>query len=100
MTYEEAIEILEEEIGYPQLPKYLREAFKISIECIEKQIRKSQRQILCRKRIKAMAYKEFAEKLKEKSFKAIRNYGIITNVVKVSDVDKLLKEMDCEEINV
>lgn len=44
MTYEEAIEILNDEIVYPQLPLYLREALKIAIECIEKQIEISKAQ--------------------------------------------------------
>ena len=37
--------------------------------------------------------KEFAEKLKEKSFKAIRNYGLTKDVVEVCDIDNLVKEM-------
>lgn len=43
------------------------------------------------------AYKEFAEKLKEKSFKTIRNYGLTKDVVEVCDIDNLLKEMVGEE---
>jgi hypothetical protein len=43
--------------------------------------------------LKAEAYKEFAAKLKEKSFKTIRNYGITRDVVEVCDIDNLLKEM-------
>ena len=42
---------------------------------------------------KAEAYKEFAERLKEKSFKTIRNYGLTKDVVEVCDIDNLLKEM-------
>lgn len=48
-------------------------------------------------KIKAEAYKEFAEKLKEKSFKTIRNYGLTKDVVEVCDIDNLLKEMVGEE---
>ena len=47
--------------------------------------------------VKAEAYKEFAEKLKEKSFKTIRNYGLTKDVVEVCDIDTLLKEMVGEE---
>lgn len=42
---------------------------------------------------KAKAVKEFAEKLKEKSFKTIRNYGLTKDVVEVSTINNLLKEM-------
>ena len=42
---------------------------------------------------KAEAVKEFAEKLKEKSFKTIRNYGLTKDVVEVSTINNLLKEM-------
>lgn len=44
-------------------------------------------------KLKPEAYKEFAEKLKEKSFKTIRNYGLTKDVVEVCDIDNLLKEM-------
>ena len=44
-------------------------------------------------KIKSEAYKEFAERLKEKSFKTIRNYGLTKDVVEVCDIDNLLKEM-------
>lgn len=47
--------------------------------------------------IKSEAVKEFAEKLKEKSFKAIRNYGLTKDVVEVSTINNLLKEMVGEE---
>ena len=43
--------------------------------------------------IKSEAVKEFAERLKEKSFKAIRNYGLTKDVVEVCDIDNLVKEM-------
>ena len=43
--------------------------------------------------IKSEAVKEFAEKLKEKSFKTIRNYGLTKDVVEVCNIDNLLKEM-------
>lgn len=43
--------------------------------------------------IKAEAYKEFAERLEEKSFKTIRNYGLTKDVVEVSTINNLLKEM-------
>lgn len=44
-------------------------------------------------KIKVEAYKEFAEKLKEKSFQSFGNYGITRDVVEVCDIDNLLKEM-------
>lgn len=47
--------------------------------------------------IKSEAIKEFAEKLKEKSFKTIRNYGLTKDVVEVSTINNLLKEMVGEE---
>ena len=47
--------------------------------------------------VKSEAYKEFAEKLKEKSFKTIRNYGLTKDVVEVCDIDNLLKEMVGED---
>ena len=47
--------------------------------------------------IKAEAYKEFAERLKEKSFKTIRNYGLTKDVVEVCDIDNLLKEFERKE---
>lgn len=40
MTYEEAIEILQEERDYSQFPEYVKEAIKIAISAIEKQIPK------------------------------------------------------------
>lgn len=43
--------------------------------------------------LKAKTCKEFAEKLKEKSFKTIRNYGLTKDVVEVCGIDSLLKEM-------
>lgn len=42
---------------------------------------------------KAEAIKEFAEKLKEKSFQSFGNYGITRDVVEVCDIDNLIKEM-------
>lgn len=42
------------------------------------------------------AVKEFAERLKEKSFKTIRNYGLTKVVVAVCDIDNLVKEMEGE----
>lgn len=47
--------------------------------------------------IKSEAYKEFAERLKEKSFKTIRNYGLTKEVVEVCDIDNLVKEMAGDE---
>ena len=44
-------------------------------------------------RIKREAIKEFAERLKEKSYKTIRNYGLTKDVVEVCDIDNLVKEM-------
>ena len=46
--------------------------------------------------IKSEAVKEFAERLKEKSFKTIRNYGLTKDVVEVCDIDNLVKEMGGE----
>ena len=46
---------------------------------------------------KAEAVKEFAEKLKEKSFQSFGNYGITRDVVEVCDIDNLLREMVGEE---
>ena len=43
--------------------------------------------------IKSETVKEFAERLKEKSFKTIRNYGLTKDVVEVCDIDNLVKEM-------
>ena len=43
--------------------------------------------------IKAEAYTEFAERLKEKSFQSFGNYGITRYVVEVCDIDNLVKEM-------
>lgn len=43
--------------------------------------------------IKAEAIKEFAERLKEKSFQSFGNYGITRDVVEVCDIDNLVKEM-------
>ena len=43
--------------------------------------------------IKAEAYKEFAERLKEKSFQSFGNYGITRDVVEVCDIDNIIKEM-------
>ena len=42
---------------------------------------------------KSEAIKEFAEKLKEKSFETIRNYGLTKDVVEVCDIDNLVKEI-------
>lgn len=39
------------------------------------------------------AIKEFAERLKEKSYKTIRNYVLTKDVVEVCDIDNLVKEM-------
>lgn len=40
MTYEEAIEILQEERDYAQFSKYVKDAIKIAISALEKQIPK------------------------------------------------------------
>ena len=45
------------------------------------------------KTIKSEAVKEFAERLKEKSYKTIRNYGLTKDVVEVCDIDNLVIEM-------
>ena len=42
---------------------------------------------------KSEAIIEFAKRLKEKSYKTIRNYGLIKDVVEVCDIDNLVKEM-------
>ena len=47
--------------------------------------------------IKSEAVKEFAERLKEKSFETIRNYGLTKDVVEVCDIDNLVKEMVSEK---
>ena len=47
--------------------------------------------------IKAEAYKEFCERLKEKSFQSFGNYGITRDVVEVCDIDNLLKEFERKE---
>ena len=44
-----------------------------------------------------LAIKEFAERLKEKSFQSFGNYGITRDVVEVCDIDNLVKEMVGEE---
>ena len=46
---------------------------------------------------KSEAIKEIAERLKEKSFETIRNYGLTKDVVEVSTINNLLKEMVGEE---
>ena len=43
--------------------------------------------------IKSEAVKEFAERLKEKSFQSFGNYGLTKDVVEVCDIDNLVKEM-------
>lgn len=43
--------------------------------------------------IKSEAVKEFAERLKEKSFQSFGNYGITRDVVEVCDIDNLVKEI-------
>ena len=45
------------------------------------------------RKIKSEAIKEFAERLKEKSFQSFGNYGITRDVVEVCDIDNLVKEM-------
>lgn len=40
MTYEEAIEILQEERDYAQFPQYVKEAIKIATSALKKQIPK------------------------------------------------------------
>ena len=42
---------------------------------------------------KSEAIKEFAKRLKEKSYKTIRNYGLTKDVVEVCDIDNLVEEM-------
>ena len=46
---------------------------------------------------KSEAYKEFAERLKEKSFQSFGNYGITRDVVEVCDIDNLIKEFEKKE---
>ena len=43
--------------------------------------------------VKSEAIKEFAKRLKEKSYKTIRNYGLTKDVVEVCDIDNLVKAM-------
>lgn len=45
MTYKEAIEILQEERDYAQFPSYVKEAIKIAISALEKQIPKKPKRI-------------------------------------------------------
>lgn len=73
--------------------------YRLKIENLQNVINNQQIEISAKieKQIKAEAYKEFAEKLKEKSFKTIRNYGLTKDVVEVCDIDNLLKEMVGEE---
>ena len=47
--------------------------------------------------IKSETYKEFAKRLKEKSFQSFGNYGITRDVVEVCDIDNLIKEMMRDE---
>lgn len=49
------------------------------------------------KEAKSEAVKEFTKRLKEKSFKTIRNYGLTKDVVEVCDIDNLVKEMEGED---
>ena len=49
------------------------------------------------KTIKSEAIEEFAKRLKEKSYKTIRNYGLTKDVVEVCDIDSLVKEMIGEQ---
>lgn len=49
--------------------------------------------IFTNKFIKSEAIKEFADRLKEKSFQSFGNYGITRDVVEVCDIDNLIKEM-------
>ena len=49
------------------------------------------------KTIKSEAIKEFAKRLKEKSFQSFGNYGITRDVVEVCDIDNLIKEMVGDE---
>lgn len=60
-----------------------RNAFRASFYEISKQL----------KTAKSKAVKEFAKRLKAKSFKTIRNYGLTKDVVEVCDIDNLVKEM-------
>ena len=50
-----------------------------------------------KKEAKSEAVKEFAERLKEKSFQSFGNYGITRDVVEVCDIDNLIKEMVDED---
>ena len=49
------------------------------------------------KQTKSEAYKQFAERLEEKSFQSFGNYGITRDVVEVCDIDNLVKEMVGED---
>lgn len=62
--------------------------------CLRKEWRDKCRQLLIEKQTaKSEAVKEFVERLKEKSYKTIRNYGLTKDVVEVCDIDNLVKEM-------
>ena len=63
---------------------------KLKGSTIVNNIMESQR---IKREAKAEAVKEFAEKLKEKSFQSFGNYGITRDVVEVCDIDNLVKEM-------
>ena len=62
--------------------------------CLRKEWQDKCRQLLIEKQTaKSEAYKEFAERLEEKSFQSFGNYGITRDVVEVCDIDNLVKEM-------
>lgn len=70
----EEIEFLRKTIG-----ENTKKALDVTLEEIEKS--------------RVEAIKEFAKRLKEKSYKTIRNYGLTKDVVEVCDIDNLVKEM-------
>lgn len=72
--YEEAQTEIERLKGYP---------YAIQVEVSKK----------LESQIKSEAIQEFAERLKEKSYKTIRNYGLTKDVVEVCNIDNLVKEM-------
>ena len=67
------------------------EELKAEVERLKEFIVETRR---CDKEIKSEAYKEFAERLKEKSFQSFGNYGITRDVVEVCDIDNLVKELN------
>ena len=85
----------------PQDPKCLKKSIQSALgyinrlEAENERLSKITRPLIAE--IKAEAYTEFAERLKEKSFETLRNYGLTKDVVEVCDIDNLLKEIICDD---